>query len=465
MAITKDDLKAMQGKRITIDGERHRVAKVVVKTGIVVTEDGTEAHMDGIYKRGPGFFYDSPKKSKKSAKAKEEPAAKPASKRARSKQKDADDEHAGETARQRRRRLKREAAEAEGKPASKRARSKQKDEPEGKTTKGKKADAKPSAKKKMIEAFDQRNAEAISNDAFALLGGALSASGIYDVIPVAVGAQFNADAMKLTITLMPGSKSDKEIKAYIREHREATDIAPDDEDDEDDSLEDEDEGLEDDDADDDELEEDADDLHEAITALVGDLDLAGVKKIAKALGLTTKKSWDISDAIAAMIDEIDGLDLDQVRAAAEDAGIELAEEDDDGEDDQDDEDGELEDDEDDESEDEDEDDEEEEDESEEAGVSVEDMVNAIRERAPELKEGKVRGFVEAYLASDEIEEKFGNDMVPGQTILKGKEDKHEFLLVGYDEEDETVKLLNLDSLKFRSKSIADVARMEEVEAE
>lgn len=460
MAITKDDLKTLPGKRITIDGVRHRVEKVIAKTGEAVTEDGTKVHMDGIYKRGPGFFYDSPKKGKKQAAAKDETPAKGARARNR-KPKDEDDAPANETARQRRRRLKREAAEAEDKPTSTRARSaKQKDAPEGKATRTKK-DAKPSVKKKLVEAFDQRNSEAISNDAFALLGNALSATGLYDVVPVAVGAQFNENALKLTITLMPGSKSDKEIKAYIREHREATDIAPDD--DEDDDLEDD--NLEDDDEDDEGLETDDEGLAAEIAKLFEGLEIADVKKVAKALGMTTKKSWDIEAAIAAMIEEIEDLDTDQVRAAAEDAGIELSDsDDDDGEDEQEEDDGELEDDEDEDDESEDEDDEEE-DEDEDESVSVEDMVNAIRERAPALSESKVRGFVEAYLASDEVEDKFGDDMVPGQTVLKGKEDKHEFLLVGYDEADETVKLLNLDSLKFRSKSIADVARMEVVEAE
>lgn len=444
MAITKDDLKGMQGKRITIDGERHRVEKIVVKTGEAITEDGTRVHIDGIYKRGPGFFFDTPKKGKKAAK--EEPT-KPTRARTKKAKADAeDDAPANETARQRRRRLKREAAEAEGAPVSKRARSKQKDEPEAPKGKPK------AAKKKLVEAFDQRIAEAISNDAFALLGNALSTSGVYDVVPVAVGAQFNENALKLTITLLPGSKSDKEIKAYIREHREATDVAPDDDED-DDSLDDE--GLDDDDEDDEGLEDE----------LLGDLDVADLKKIARKLGITTKKSMD-ADAVIALIREDDDNDDDAIREAADEAGVELGsadESEEDDEDEVDDNDGELEDDEDDESEDED-DEEEEDDESEEA-VSVEDMVNAVRERAPNLSEGKVRGFIEAYLASDEIEDKFGDDMVPGQTVLKGKEDKHEFLLVGYDEADETVKLLNLDSLKFRSKSIADVARMEEVEAE
>lgn len=447
MAITKDDLKGMQGKRITIDGERHRVEKIVVKTGEAITEDGTRVHIDGIYKRGPGFFYDTPKKGKKAAK--EEPA-KPARARAR-KAKDEDDAPANETARQRRRRLKREAAEAEGAPVSKRARtSKQKDASEAPKAKPK------AAKKKLVEAFDQRIAEAISNEAFSLLGNALSASGVYDVVPVAVGAQFNENALKITISLLPGSKSDKEIKAYIRENREATDVAPDDDED-DDSLDDD--GLEDDDADDEGLEDE----------LLGDLDVTDLKKIARKLGLTTKKSMD-AEAVIALIREDDDNDDDAIREAAAEAGVELEgdeseEEDEDDEDEVDDNDGELEDDEDDESEEEDEDDEEEEDDESEDSVSVEDMVNAVRERAPNLSEGKVRGYIEAYLASDEIEDKFGDDMVPGQTILKGKEDKHEFLLVGYDEADETVKLLNLDSLKFRSKSIADVARMEEVEAE
>ena len=378
MAIDTTELKELKGKRITIDGERHRVAKVAIRAGIVTTDDGTEVAADGIYKRGRGYFFDTPKKGKKAATT---PKAK------------ADDAPA-ETARQRRRREKREAAEAEAGASTggRRARSKKAAEPEEPAPSGrKKATASkgtgevavPSKKKKMLEAFNQQTAERISTESFDLLGRALADHGTYAVGPVAVGASYTEDAIKVTITLMPTSKSEKEIKAYIRDHREATDVAPDDDED-DDSLDDD---LEDDDVDDDAEEEDEDDSE--------------------------------------------------------------LEEDEDEDDDADEEDEEEESEEDDESED----------------LTVDDMVGAITDLAPSLKAAKVQSFVEAYLASDEIEDKFGDDMVPGVTKLQVKGGGTEFLLVGYDEEEEQVKLLNLDSLKFRSKTIAEVARMEVVEEE
>ncbi len=380
MAIDTTELKELKGKRITIDGERHRVAKVAIRAGTVTTDDGTEVAAEGIYKRGRGYFFDTPKKSKKAA------AAAPKTSKAK-----ADDDAPTETARQRRRREKREAAEAEaGGTGSRRARGKKAAEPEepapsgrkkAKATKGDGEVAVPSKKKKMLEAFNQQTAERISTESFDLLGRALADHGTYAVGPVAVGASYTEDAIKVTITLMPTSKSEKEIKAYIRDHREATDVAPDDDED-DDSLDDD---LEDDDVDD-ESEEEEDDSE---------------------------------------LEEDEDEDADE-----EDDEEEESEEDDEAED-----------------------------------LTVDDMVGTITDLAPSLKAAKVQAFVEAYLASDEIEEKFGDDMVPGVTKLQAKDGGTEFLLVGYDEEEEQVKLLNLDTLKFRSKTIAEVARMEVVEDE
>lgn len=480
MAITKDDLKGIEGKRITIDGVRHRVAKVALKAGTVLTEEGAEAHMDGIYKRGPGFFYDTPKKGKKKA---DKAEAKPASTRARSRnKKDEDDDTPTESPRQRRRRERREreAAENGGKPTSTRARNRNKKDDDDEPATNKRArkvsrdedDAGSPAKakkKKMFTSFEQAIAERLAQEILEYVGPALATHGTYNVVPVAVGARFNDDSATINLTFMSAAKSAKEIKAYIRDHRESTDVAPDDEDD--DQLDDDD--LDDDDADD-----------QAVTdELLGELDVADAKKIARKLGLTTKKSMDL-DAVIALIREDEDNDDDAIREAAEKAGVELPEEDDDSDDDSDDDDDSDTDDDDDDDSDDDIDDDEADDDTDtdlddddddtddddsddtdddDGDVSVDDMVEAITEIAPKLNTDKVRGFVEAYLASDEIEEKFGDDMVPGQTRLTAKGDDTEFLLVGYDEEEEEVKLLNLSNNKFRSKSIADAARMEIVE--
>ena len=473
MAITKDDLKLMEGKRITIDGVRHRVAKVAIKAGTVLTEEGAEAHMDGIYKRGPGFFYDTPTKGKKKPAAKE--TAEKTSTRARSRAKpDADDDTPTESPRQRRRREKREreAAENGGKPASTRARSRNKKDDDDEPSTSKRArkvnrDADADAgtpakakKKKLFEQFEQAIAERLAQEILEHVGPSLAQHGTYNVVPVAVGATFNDDSATIKLTFMSASKSAKEIKAYIRDHRESTDVAPDDEDD--------------DQLDDDDLQDDDDDDQAVTDELLGELDVLDAKKIARKLGLTTKKSMDLDDVIA-LIREDDDNDDDAIREAAEKAGVELPEEeDDDADDDADDDDSSDDDDDidDDESDDDtdtdlDDDDDEDDDDSDDDDddVSVDDMVEAITEIAPKLNADKVRGFVESYLASDEIEEKFGDDMVPGQTRLTAKGDDTEFLLVGYDEEEEQVKLLNLSNKKFRSKSIADAARMEIVEAD
>lgn len=374
MTIENTELKEMVGKRITIDGERHRVAKVSVRAGTLTTVDGATVEVDGIYKRGRGYFFDTPKKGKKSSKVADEApketarqrrqrekeeaeaAASSKSKRGRNRGgKKADEEV--ETPRERRRREKAEAAES-----------------------GTKSKAKAPAKKKLVKAFDQAIAERVTQEVQDSIARALAEHGTYAVVPIAAGATFTEKDVKVTITLMSSEASSKEIDAYIREHRNSTDIAPEDE--EEDELEE----LEDDDAEDEDLDE----------------------------------------------EEVDDEDLE-----------------DDEEEDEEDE------------EDEDEDDEEVEDDS----PSIDDLVASIVEDYPNLKEDKVRGFVEAYLTSEAVEDKLGDELMPGVTRLHKKGSELELLLVGFDEDEETVKLLNTETGKFRSASIDDVVRMEIVEDE
>lgn len=458
MAIDKATLKELPGKRITIDGTKHRVEKVVMKTGLIVTRDGIEAMADGVYKKGPGFFYDSPVKGKKKPAAAAPVEAPKETARARRAREKLEAEAAAapkETARDRRAREKREAEEAAAAPKSRRS---------AKTTPGAKGDGAvvPSKKKKLFEAFDQHIAERISQESYDLLTEAYGGRGDYAITPVAVGAAFDNDALKITITVMPTAKSAKEIKAYIRDHREATDIASDDE--EDDDLDDDD--LEDDDNEDEDLEDNEEeevDDEEAFLAALSDLSLKDLRRIAKRMEIDDYTDMSKED----LAQELSEYEEDDVTDAAEALKIELTVgEDDDLEDDEEEEeepsDDEDEDEEDESDDGEDDDEEEEEDEP----VTVEDLVGEILEIAPELKAKSVTKFVEAFMASDEAADKFDGELVPGRTKLQEKGGKGpEMLLIGYDEENNAIKLLNLVTLKTRSKTISEVVHMEVLEAD
>lgn len=453
MAIDKATLKEMVGKRITIDGVKHRVEKVVATKGLIVTRDGTEALADGVYKKGPGFFYDSPKGTKKKAPAaaKEEPVKETA--RARRAREKAEAEQPEETARERRTRIKREKAEAEAeeaKPARSRRRSTD-------AKPGAKGDGKavPSKKKKLFEAFDQAIAERISQESYDLLTEAYGVKGDYAITPVAVGASFDNDALKITITVMSAGKSQKEIKSYIRDHREATDIASDDE--EDDDLDDDD--LEDDDSEDEDLEEDDDleddeeddseeeeDDEESFLAALNELSRADLRKIAKDMEIDDYKSFSKED----LAQELSEYEESDVRESAVNAGVELGDGDEEEDDAEDDDDDGSEDDADAE-------------EPEEA-ATVEDLVGEVLEVAPSLKAKSITKFVEAFLANDECQEKFDGELVPGRTQLQEKGNKGpEMLLIGFDEENEVIKLLNISTGKTRSKTISEVVHMEILE--
>ena len=446
MAIDKATLKDMVGKRITIDGVKHRVEKVVIKTGLIVTRDGTEALADGVYKKGPGFFYDSPKGTKKKAPAAKAEAPVKETARARRAREKAEAEAPVETAREKRARLKLEKEEAEAKEAKTSRRKTDK-------TPGAKGDGTkvPGKKKKLFEAFDQMIAERISQESFDLLAEAYGVKGDYAITPVAVGAAFEEDALVISITVMSAAKSAKEIKSYIRDHREATDIASADEEDDDlddDDLEDddaEDDDLEDDDSleddDDDSLEED-DDSEDAFEAALNELDLKDLRKIAKKMDIDDYKDFNKED----LAQELSEYEEDDVREAAVDAGVELGDADEEEEEDD---------------EDSDDDDSEDDSEEQEESATVEDLVGEVLEVAPEMKAKAVTKFVEAFLANDECQEKFDGELVPGRTKLQEKGGKGpEMLLIGFDEAGEAIKLLNLTTLKTRSKTISEVVHME-----
>lgn len=460
MTISRDEMRDLKGTKIRIDGVSHVVAKAVMRSGIITTEDGIEVNAENAEKKGKIWHFPAPKKSR-GKKDQEAPAETARQRRAREKKEREEAEDAPvETARQRRAREKKEREEAEQKPKSTRGRNRNKsDDDEKPTNKRVPRDSKPAAKgdgatrpegkkKKIVEAFDQAIAEAIGQEVFDLLSREYALHGRYAVMPVAVGGDYSEQGVKVSLTLLPTSLSAKEIKAYIRDHREATDISPEDE--EDDDLED----LEDDDNED---LEDSEGLADEIAKLFEDVDLGDVKKIARKLGLTSKKSWDIDAAIAAMIEEVEDLDTDQVREAAEALDIELSG------DEEEEEDGEEEEEDDGVDDEEDEDDEEEE---EDDKLTVEDMVNAVLEAAPDMKPRMVKKFVEAYLSNEEVESALGDDLAPGFSQLQEKGGEGPtFLLVGYDAEKEQIKLLNLDTLKTRSKDLLDIVHMDILEDE
>jgi len=369
MTIENTELKEMVGKRITIDGERHRVAKVSVRAGTLTTVAGATVETDGIYKRGRGYFFDTPKKGKKTPKVADEAPKETARQRRQREKEEAEAATTGKSNRGRNRGGKKADEEVET-PRERRRREKAEAAADTKTK------TKAPAKKKLVKAFDQAIAERVTQEVQDAIARVLAEHGTYAVVPIAAGATFTEKDVKVTITLMSSEASSKEIDAYIREHRNSTDIAPEDE--EEDELDE----LEDDDSEDEEDEQEEDE--------------------------------DLED---------------------------------------------------DEEEDEDEEDEDEDEEVEDDSPSIDDLVASIVEDYPNLKADKVRGFVEAYLTSDAIEDKLGDELMPGVTRLHKKGSELELLLVGFDEDEETVKLVNTETGKFRSVSIDDVVRMEIVEEE
>ena len=217
MDFSRDELKEMVGKRVTIDGDRHRVAKVSLKEKTITTNDGVTIDCEGIYKRGRGFFYDTPKKpSKKSGKTPK-------------------------------------VDEAESKPTRKNA----------------KKDAKPASDKKKIErepkgkkakkaapfAFDQNDTEALAKAISELVREHLPE--MFPSLQLGIhGAVYNTDVAVVTLGFAPAGLSQKQVRALYADRAELSEVMHADEADEEDDMSDLDDDEEEEDELDDSFEED-----------------------------------------------------------------------------------------------------------------------------------------------------------------------------------------------------------------
>lgn len=210
MDFSRDELKEMVGKRVTIDGDRHRVAKVSLRDKTITTNDGVTIDCEGIYKRGRGFFYDTPKKSgKKSGKTpKADKAETTAPKNAK---KDA-------------------KAESSKKKIER--------EPKGKK-----------AKKAAPFAFDQNDTEALAKAISELVREHLPE--MFPSLQLGIhGAVYNTDVAVVTLGFAPAGLSQKQVRALYADRAELSEVMHADEADEEDDMSD---------LDDDEEEEEADD--------------------------------------------------------------------------------------------------------------------------------------------------------------------------------------------------------------
>ena len=384
LELNRAEIKELVGKRVTINGERHRVEKVLISKRTLTTDKGKTISVDDLYRKGRGFFadFDEPKAK---GKAKAEPTS-------RRKKKVVEED----TTAPRRGRTRRKVVEEEEAPVSRRKKKVVEEAPVSRNRKAKRIqrdttldmdDYTPKKVKTIkVPSFDQKIADKIAT--------LMTEKGIefikehlgFDLSLIATSATYNNTINTVTLTLGKTGMSDKEIIEIRNKDAYIDDVSS--EDDTDDLEEFEPEEL--DDLEEDDLEDEEDDLEDEDDDLEGDIE--------------------------------------------------------------DDEDGDLEEDE------EDEDDIEED--EEEVGVAVAGLVESILEIAPDLNEDKVQNYVENYLASDEVEEHFGDEMCPGASYLSEKGKSLEFLLVGLDSETNMIRLLNLKTLKFRSKSIEDVVHME-----
>lgn len=398
MAATSDS----RGARLTIHGDIHRVEKVNVRARTLTTVRGEVVSFDDVYKKGRGFFADPDQKGKKKSRVKDEEPAPKSSRGSRSSK----TEQAPKSSRGSR--TSKDDDDEDAKPTG-RARNRRNgtkaEEKAPKSSRTRKVpredveETKPKTRRKrMVEVTEFNQEIAEKLNDYLFQAIREQITLPFSVVPVASGATYGEQNMKFQIVFMPSGTKEKEIKKFLNEHRASTDIMPEDE--QDDPLDE----LDDDDEDDTpEEEEDGD-------------------------------------------DDPDDLEDD--------------EEDEDGDDDADDE---LEDDEDDSEEEE--DDEEEDDESneeDEADAAIEQIVDSIIEAAPNLKRDKVEEYVNSYLTNDEIEEKVGDDLTPGSSLLTDKGKDLQFLLVGFDEENQVVKLLNTETQKYRNRSIDELVHMDEV---
>lgn len=285
MDFSRDELKEMVGKRVTIDGDRHRVAKVSIKDKTITTNDGVTIDCEGIYKRGRGFFYDTPKKSgKKSGKT-------PKADNAETK------------------------APKNAKKDAKAESSKKKIERE---PKGKKA------KKAAPFAFDQNDTEALAKAISELVREHLPE--MFPSLQLGIhGAVYNTDVAVVTLGFAPAGLSQKQVRALYADRAELSEVMHADEADEeddmsdldgdeeeeaddelDDSFEDdeEEEGLEEDDD-----EEEDDEEEEADVSEVADKLLAKLRKASPNSNHDLAREYIIGFLESEEVDEVLGDEL------------------------------------------------------------------------------------------------------------------------------------------------------------
>ncbi len=217
MDFSRDELKEMVGKRVTIDGDRHRVAKVSLRDKTITTNDGVTIDCEGIYKRGRGFFYDTPKKTRNSGKT---PKA---------------DTAEIKTPKNVKRDVKAE-------PVKKKIER----EPKGKK-----------AKKAAPFAFDQNDTEALAKAVSELVREHLPE--MFPSLQLGIhGAVYNTDVAVVTLGFAPAGLSQKQVRALYADRAELSEVMHADEADEEDDMSDldDDEEEEADDELDDSFEED-----------------------------------------------------------------------------------------------------------------------------------------------------------------------------------------------------------------
>lgn len=292
MDFSRDELKEMVGKRVTIDGDRHRVAKVSIKGKTITTNDGVTIDCEGIYKRGRGFFYDTPKKSsKKSDKTPKSDKAEPKTpKTPKTPKKDA-------------------KAESDKKKIER--------EPKGKK-----------AKKAAPFAFDQNDTEALAKAISELVREHLPE--MFPSLQLGIhGAVYNTDVAVVTLGFAPAGLSQKQVRALYADRAELSEVMHADEADEEDDMsdldddeeeeaddelddsfeEDEEEEDEDDEGLDDDEEEEEDEEEEADVSEVADKLLAKLRKASPNSNHDLAREYIIGFLESEEVDEVLGDEL------------------------------------------------------------------------------------------------------------------------------------------------------------
>jgi hypothetical protein len=422
--LTKADKKELVGKRVTINGERHRVEKVLISKDILVTEDGTRLDMSLLYRKGRGFFADvEPKHGGKRQPASKKPAAgknptstgRTGGRRTGGRRAAAEAEE--KPTRRRTRKVKEE--EVEEKPTRRRASSKKDKETDKKPAGGRRiarGEDKPAKKAKQVEEVDLITIKKFTGtnsknlrDAFEEFVRENMAVLGYDLPVIAVGSEYTDRVQSITITVGVSDMDESEIEDILEN---GVDGAGGEADLDDDSLDDDLEEEEDEELDDEDSEEESDDLEDDLEEDDEDFD-----------------------------DEEEDEDFDDEEEDEESDDLEEEDEDEDEEGD-----GEEED----------------EDASGLDNIDPEVVCSVLSEMS-KGKVGKsdssvkrITAMVEEYVSSEWVRENLGDECLPGETVMS--DGKFTGLLVGM--EDDKIMFLNIDTYKFRSREPAAVIRME-----